>query len=399
MDPSIQPGDDFFAYANGAWLKATEIPAGKERWNARDEIDELTRQQIAKLLDDAGAAPAGSIARKVADFRAAYLNEAAIEARGIAPLKPLLDSIDRVRDKAELTRLLGRGLAADVDPLNWGVYRSSSPAGSVGGAEHPRREDQRRLSAAGGLGLPDREYYVSTEPGMQALRARYREYIGRLLALAGFDRAEQRAEAVMALETALAQSQATREASANDHNADNVWTRADFARRAPGMDWSAFFAAAGLARQETFVAWQPTAVTVWRRWSGRSRWRRGRTTCASTSRRFRRRAAARLRRAGAGAAWRRDGTGRQPSLACRARARGDAGGDERRRREDVRRALFPGRAEGAGAGDRGQRHRGASPTGRAATWMSPGTRRVALAKLQTLYVGIGYPDGGRTIPT
>ena len=81
-DASIKPGDDFFAYANGGWLKATAIPAGKERWGARDELEELTRRRIAKLLDDAGAAPAGSAARKVADFRAAYLNEAAIEARG-----------------------------------------------------------------------------------------------------------------------------------------------------------------------------------------------------------------------------------------------------------------------------------------------------------------------------
>ena len=72
-----------------------------------------------------------------------------------------------------------------------------------------------------------------------------------MLALAGFDRADERASAVLALETAIAQSQATREASANDHNADNVWTRADFARRAPGMDWTAFFDAAGLATQES----------------------------------------------------------------------------------------------------------------------------------------------------
>ena len=88
----------------------------------------------------------------------------------------------------------------------------------------------------------------------------------------------------MALETALAEAQATREASANDHNADNLWTRGDFARRAPGMDWSAFFAAAGLARQEAFVAWQPTAVTgLGRVGRGRNRWRRGRTTCAFMS--------------------------------------------------------------------------------------------------------------------
>src|SRR5882724_5402701 len=86
IDPSVRPGDDFFAYANGSWLRTTKIPAGKERWNARSEIGELTRQQVLRLLDDAGAEPVGSVARKVADFRAAYLNEAAIEARGITPL-------------------------------------------------------------------------------------------------------------------------------------------------------------------------------------------------------------------------------------------------------------------------------------------------------------------------
>src|SRR5882724_3343183 len=90
VDADTEPGDDFFLYANSGWLKATEIPAGKGLWGARSEIAQRTRQQVAKLLDDANAAPAGSDARKVADFRAAYLNEAAIEARGIAPLKPLL---------------------------------------------------------------------------------------------------------------------------------------------------------------------------------------------------------------------------------------------------------------------------------------------------------------------
>ncbi|MFL5494705.1 MAG: M13 family peptidase, partial [Gemmatimonadales bacterium] len=260
VDPGVRPGDDFFAYANGSWLQAAEVPAGKDRWTARNEIDELTRQQVLKLLDEAGAAPVGSAARKVADFRAAYGNQAAIEARGLAPLKQLLDSIDRVESKAGLTRLLGRGLRADVDPLNWGVYRSATLLGlSVEPGIHGEKTKVAFL-LQGGLGLPDRDNYVSAEPPMQALRTRYQEYIGRLLALAGFDGAEQRAAAVMALETALARTQATVEASASDHNADNRWTRADFARQAPGMDWSAFFAAAGLARQATFVAWQPSAI-------------------------------------------------------------------------------------------------------------------------------------------
>jgi predicted metalloendopeptidase len=260
VDTRIQPGEDFFAYANGAWLEATEIPAAQERWNARSEIDELTRQQIAKLIDDAAAAPHGSDARKVADFRAAYLNEATIEARGLASLKPLLDRIDAVHDEVALAKLLGSELRADVDPLNWGVYDSSHLFGlSVEPGLNGEKTNVAFL-LQGGLGLPDRADYMSTAADMQALRARYRHYIGRTLALAGFDRAAQRAEAVMALETAIAHSHATPEESANERNVDNVWRRADFVRQAPGMDWFAFFAAAGLSKQEAFVVWQPASV-------------------------------------------------------------------------------------------------------------------------------------------
>jgi predicted metalloendopeptidase len=261
VDARIPPGDDFFAFANGEWLQGTTIPAGRERWGARNEIDELTRRQIAALIDEAGAQPAGSLARKVADFRAAYLNEAAIEARGLASLRPQLERIDRVRNKATLTRLLGRGLAADVDPLNLGVYESAHLLGlAVEEGNHGEKTYVAYL-LQGGLGLPDRDAYLAAAPAAQALRTRYQAYVGRLLALAGFDHAEQRAAAVLALETAIARTHATREASAEDSNADNLWTRADFARRAPGIDWSAFFAAAGLSQQQAFVVWQPGAVT------------------------------------------------------------------------------------------------------------------------------------------
>ena len=260
VDTSIQPGEDFFAWANGAWLKATEIPAAKERWTARTEIDELTRQQIAKLIDDSAAAPAGSDARKVADFRAAYLNEAGIEARGLASLKPLLDRIDGVHDKVALARLLGSELRADVDPLKWGVYDSSHLFGLAVEDRLNGEKTNVAFLLQGGLGLPDRAHYVSTAADMQALRGKYRDYIGRMLALAGFDRAAQRAEAVMALETGIAQSHATPEASADVRNVDNLWPRAEFVRRAPGMDWGTFFAAAELSKQESFVVWQPDAV-------------------------------------------------------------------------------------------------------------------------------------------
>lgn len=261
VDAPIRPGDDFFAFANARWLRTTEIPADKERWGAFNEIGERTRQQVAALVEDAKGAPPGSSARKVADFHAAYLDEATIEARGIAPIRPMLDRIDRIRDKATLTRALGSGMLADVDPMNRGIYDSAHVLGLAVEAGFRGEKTYVAYLLQGGLGLPDRDHYLSDAPRMQALRKKYQEYIARMLALAGYDRASQRAEAVMALETAIAQSHATREASADeDLNAGNLWTISDFMYQAPGMDWAEFFAAAGLAKQRAFVVWQPGAV-------------------------------------------------------------------------------------------------------------------------------------------
>jgi putative endopeptidase len=271
VDASIKPGDDFFAYANGDWLKTTDIPAGRQRWSERNEIAERTRQQIASLLESNVTAPKGSTARKVADFQAAYLNRTAIEAKGLAPIKPLFEQINRVRDKVALTQLLGRNLRADVDPLNAGIYQSAHLLGLAVQASIHGEKNNVAFLLQGGLGLPDRTHYLSAEPPMQALRTQYLQYIGKLLEMADSGTANsasvsistliaKRADAVMALETAIAQSHATREASAEDRNADNVWTRADFVRQAPGMDWSQFFAAAQLHKSQSFVAWQPSAI-------------------------------------------------------------------------------------------------------------------------------------------
>lgn len=393
VDPNIKPGDNFFAYANAGWLKATEIPAGKDRWGPRNELDQKTHQQIAQLLEDARAEPMGSTARKVADFRAAYLDEAAIETRGATPLKPMLDTIDRVHDKAALIRLLGRGLRADVDPLNWGVYNSSHLLGlSVEEGNNGERAYVAFL-LQGGLGLPDREHYVSTEPGMQALRTSYQAYIGRLLALTGVSRADQRADAVMALETAIAQSHATREASANDHNADNLWTRADFAREAPGMDWPAFFAAAGLARQEAFVVWQPTsmkgvaelvATQPLQVWKDYLRFHVVDRYADVLPRAFAEPALALHGATVSGQA--------QPSpRAQRALDATQSAMSEALGRMYVER-YFPAKQKArvqaivANVTD-AFRHRVER-----VMWMSPATRTLALAKLKTLYVGVGYPE-------
>ena len=393
VDASIRPGDDFFTYANGSWLKATAIPAGKERWSPRNEIEQLVRQQIAILLDGASAEPVGSNARKVADFRTAYLDEATIEARGTTPLKPMLNEIDRVQDKTALTRLLGRGLRADVDPLNVGVYNSSHLLGLAVEEGNNGEKTYVAFLLQGGLGLPDRDHYLSTAPGMQALRTSYRKYIGHLLALTGSDHADQRAEAVMALETAIAQSHATREVSANDHNADHLWTRADFARLAPGMDWSAFFAAAGLARQESFVVWQPSAVTgaaalvasqPLQAWKDYLRVHVIDRYADVLPRAFAEPAIALHGVTGSGQT--------QPSpRAQRALEATQSAMSEALGRMYVER-YFSARQKARVQAIVANVIAAFRKRVERVTWMSPETRTLALAKLQTLYVGVGYPE-------
>jgi putative endopeptidase len=397
VDAGIRPGDDFFAYANGDWLKATDIPAGKPRWDARTEIAETTRQRVVKLLADAGAAPVGSSERKVADFHAAYMNEAAIEAKGLSPLKPLFDRIDRVRDKAALARLLGQELRADVDPLNAGVYRSSHVLGLAVGASIHGEKTHAAFLLQGGLGLPDREHYVSTEPRMQALRTQYQATIGHMLTGAGFDRGEQRARAVMALETAIALSHATREASADDHNADNLWTRADFARKAPGMDWQAFFAAAGLARQRDFVAWQPGAVKgvaallatqPLQAWKDYLRFHAVHSRADVLPRAFAEQALALQLAAAGGASPARALPSARAQRALEATQSAMSNTLGRMYVERYFPAEHKARVQAIAANviaAFGQRVE-------AVTWMSPATKTQALAKLKTVFFGIGYPD-------
>jgi len=261
VSATITPGDDFFAYANGEWLDTTTVPQGRPRWGARDEINGMTRQQVAEVVAEAPTRRADDSERKVADFYSAYLDEAAIETRGIAPLAALLKSVDQVRNKAALAKWLGGDLTADVDPLNFGVY--SSKHNLIGLAVDYGIHGETKNFAyllQGGLGLPARESYLDEAEPVRELRNRYLQYVARMLALVGVERARERAAAVLALETAIARIHAPDEASAKEQIADHHWARAAFAARAPGMDWNAFFAAAGLAKQDDFVAWQPEAL-------------------------------------------------------------------------------------------------------------------------------------------
>lgn len=381
VDTGIRPGDDFFGYANGAWLRAAVIPAGKDRWSVRDDINERTRRQVAAILDAASAAPAGSLARKVSDFRSALLNSSAIEERGVIPLQPMLLQIDRLDNRLALARFLGRTMRADVDPLNFGVYDSSSVLGlSVEHSIHGETTYTPFL-VQGGLGLGDRDEYLGLEP-----RRRYLQYIARMLTLSGFDRADQRAEAVFALEAAIAETHATPAASSQDRNADHQWSRADFAREAPGIDWNVFFEAAGLEAQPVVVAWQPSAVKgvaalvasqSLESWKDYLRFHVIDAYAAVLPRQF----------VEASADMREDHrTPDERALAATQSAMAGALGQLYAERyfSAVQKARI--RAVIANVAAAFREHVAE------AAWLSPASRQIALDKLDRLYVGIGYPE-------
>src|SRR5277367_297374 len=120
MDPSVKPGDDFYQYANGDWIKRTEIPPDRGRIGVFTALSELSDKRTAALIEEMakGSAPAGSGERKIADLYNSYMDEAAIESRGLAPLEPHLKAIAAIRNKQELAHALGESLRADVDALN-----------------------------------------------------------------------------------------------------------------------------------------------------------------------------------------------------------------------------------------------------------------------------------------
>jgi len=262
MKPSVRPGDDFNGYVNGGWIDATPIPADKSYWGVDGEIAELTDKRVAQLIEEAGksGSNASDDARRVGTFYSAYMDEVGIEAKGLAPLLPTLDRIAATADKSALSRLLGSTLRADVDPLNSTNFFTENVFGLwVSQGLHDPAHYQAYL-LQGGLGLPDREYYLAKDPKMAALRVKYQQHIATLFKLAGFKDADKRAARVFELERKIAASHAKREESEDIVKADNTWAAKDFPKKAAGMDWSAFFDGAGLTGQESINVWHPGAV-------------------------------------------------------------------------------------------------------------------------------------------
>jgi putative endopeptidase len=263
MDRSVKPGDNFFEYGNGTWLKQTEIPADRSTYGASAILIELTDRRVADLIQEAakGNAPAGSDLRKIGDYYTSFMDTAAIDAAGLTPLQPTLDSIAAMRDRKDLARVLGSGLRADVDAINATSFYTENLFGLWIAQDLDDPTHYSPFLLQGGLGMPDRSYYVDSSASMATIRSKYQEHIAAMLRLAHIPDADTKAGAIARLETRMAVAHASREASGDVTKGNNHWRRADFGTKAPGLDWETYFAAAGLAKPATFVVWQPGAVT------------------------------------------------------------------------------------------------------------------------------------------
>jgi endothelin-converting enzyme/putative endopeptidase len=261
MDRSVRPGDDFNGFANGSWIKTTAIPPDRSNIGGFYIADQQTERELGELMAaiSLSKVSADSDEGRIRDFYNAYLDTTAIDAAGIKPIQPDLGRFAAIADVKGLSRVLGEQIRVDVDPLNatnfhtenlFGVFVTQSLSGR---AVMP-------YILQGGLGMPEREYYLSPDTKMADLRSKYRGYIVRLLSDAGIADPQGKAQRIFDLEMKIAEAHATREQSEDFQHSATEWTRAELAAKAPGIDWDAFLAGAHLAGQEDFAAYHAAAI-------------------------------------------------------------------------------------------------------------------------------------------
>jgi putative endopeptidase len=214
MDTSIKAGDDFDKYANGTWEKNTQIPADKSNISVFSVINDQAEQRTADLIKGiAQSNPTGGDEARIANYYKAYTDTAGIEKRGVAPVKADVDRIEAIADKGALADAIGHTLRADTDPLNNSNFHTENLFGIFVTQDFNDPTRSVPYVMQGGLGLPDRDYYVSSSPAMAKLRADYTPYVAKMLSLAGVPNAQARAQKIVALEMKIAQAHETLEAS------------------------------------------------------------------------------------------------------------------------------------------------------------------------------------------
>lgn len=252
MDTGAQACVDFYQYADGGWLQKNPIPADRPRWGTFDELRQRNQEDLRTTLERLAAdrsAPAGSEERKLGDFYGACMDEAAIEAKGTAPIEPELARIEAIRGVPELRAEIGR-----LQPLGAGVLFQF-------GSEEDRADSSRVIAAAlqGGLGLPEREYYLKKDEKSATLREQYTAHVARMLELSGEkpEKAAADAKSILALETKLAEASQNNVDIRNPDKTHHPMAVAELARANPHLEWTRYFAEQGVPAGVAVNVWQP----------------------------------------------------------------------------------------------------------------------------------------------
>jgi len=261
MDKSVIPGNDFFGYADGSWVKNTAIPEDRSRIGGFYIADLVREKNTRDLFDNIiKSNPTSGTDALIANYYNAYLNTDAIDKAGLAPAKADLDAIGRIADKHQLSAAIGGNLRSDTDPLNATNFHTENLFGIFVTQGLNTPGEQLPYLMQGGIGLPERDYYLSADAKMADLRNKYKSYVQTILQDANYPDPQGAAGRIMDLETKIAKAHEPIDQSEDFKNGAQVWTRQQLEQKAPGIDWGALLGAAGLGSAQKFDAYHFAAI-------------------------------------------------------------------------------------------------------------------------------------------
>jgi putative endopeptidase len=254
FDPGVRAQDDLFRAVNGNWIKNTEIPADKPEYGTFIQLRDLSDQRVRTIVDGLKTKQLtpGTVEHKVGAFYATYLDTDAIDKAGFAPAKPLLAEIDAIKTPKDLARWMGQVQGRLETPVQLYVM-----------ADFKNPTMNQALTWQGGLGMPDRDYYLKKDDErLSKARAAYETYLTTLATLAGMKEPAAVAKRVMAIEERIAEAHWDKVENRNPVKIYNPMTVAELEKAAPGVDWKTFLQAASLGQVERLSISQPSEVTA-----------------------------------------------------------------------------------------------------------------------------------------